>query len=317
VQSTDGSESSHSHFPGDLSYERGYEYKLMQMAAARERNPRIKIYALQWSVPGWVGGDTGNDYSAANIQYTLSWLLGAKQRWNCSVDMLGFSNEPHELAPIPYIKAMRAALDGAGFAAIELIAFDASTGAGSQLALAMTSDTVLRQAVHAFGFHGGPTEANAQKWLPSFLKLDPKTRPKIWASEDRNVGNTMAGARSWARVFSNNWLNLNVTATVRWSLIWSVYPGADCDDAGTAHHTPYTIHHTLYSHTICRSATRRSTMERLVPSTCPELGSDGPLHLVHTAGRCDTPAPPRLWAHPRRRRVLRHLGKVWDVRDVC
>ena len=80
VQSTSGVESSHTHFPGDLSYRRGYEYKLM--VAARRRNPSIKIYALQWSVPGYIA----------------------------------------------YVKAMRRALDAAGFQSCKLIAGD--TGAG-------------------------------------------------------------------------------------------------------------------------------------------------------------------------------------------
>eukprot|EP01052_Picozoa_sp_SAG31_P032922 SAG31_NODE_3661_length_4013_cov_2.518140_2_plen_121_part_00 len=95
MQSTCGSESSHEHFPGDISFERGYEYRLMKEAL--KRNPLIKIYALEWSVPGWVGGPNGsihtasNDYSSANRQYTIDWLRGAKERWNIStVDYLGF-----------------------------------------------------------------------------------------------------------------------------------------------------------------------------------------------------------------------------------
>ena len=94
VQSTCGSESSHEHFPGDLSFDRGYEYRLMY--EARKRNPDIRIYGLEWSVPGWVGGKgsihtAADDYSAANRQYTIDWLVGARERWNIStVDFLGF-----------------------------------------------------------------------------------------------------------------------------------------------------------------------------------------------------------------------------------
>jgi len=133
VQSTSGVESSHTHFPGDLSYRRGYEYKLM--VAARRRNPSIKIYALQWSVPGYIGGEgTGGnghnaslDFSEANINYTLSWLRGARDFHKAPVDFLGFWNEAG-LAPVAYVKAMRRALDAAGFERCKLIAGD--TGAG-------------------------------------------------------------------------------------------------------------------------------------------------------------------------------------------
>lgn len=98
VQSTSGSESSHTHFPGDLSYDRGYEYKLM--VAARARNPGIKLYALQWSVPGYIGGkgpggnghNSSLDFSQANIDYTLSWLRGARDYHKTPVDFLGFWN---------------------------------------------------------------------------------------------------------------------------------------------------------------------------------------------------------------------------------
>eukprot|EP01048_Picozoa_sp_COSAG05_P000874 COSAG05_NODE_27_length_29281_cov_199.946919_16_plen_95_part_00 len=66
------------------------------MYEARRRNPSIRIYALEWSVPGWVGGNgsihtAADDYSAANRRYTLNWLRGARDRWNVStVDFLGF-----------------------------------------------------------------------------------------------------------------------------------------------------------------------------------------------------------------------------------
>ena len=103
VQSTCGSESSHEHFDGDLSFERGYEYKLMH--EARQRNPDIRIYALEWSVPGWVGGtnssihDAGVDYSTANRKYTVDWLRGARDRWNITcVNFLGFWNGAETLA---------------------------------------------------------------------------------------------------------------------------------------------------------------------------------------------------------------------------
>ena len=98
------------------------------MHEARKRNPDIRIYALEWSVPGWVGGanasihDAAADYSAANRKYTLNWLRGARDRWNItSVDFLGFWNEPGALAPVDYVMAMRADLDAGGFERTKLV----------------------------------------------------------------------------------------------------------------------------------------------------------------------------------------------------
>lgn len=86
------SEPSHMHSTDDLSYERGVEYRLM--AAARRRNPDIKLYALQWTAPSWVAAGGRSLLTTQNINYTLSWLHGARARWNIStMDYLGFWNE--------------------------------------------------------------------------------------------------------------------------------------------------------------------------------------------------------------------------------
>src|SRR5919108_4965967 len=53
TNSTDGDEPSHMRTPDDLDCSRGYEWWLMEQAKAR--NPAIKLYALEWGAPGWVG----------------------------------------------------------------------------------------------------------------------------------------------------------------------------------------------------------------------------------------------------------------------
>ena len=70
--STVSSEPSHSHSEGELSYERGVEYKMMY--SARLRNPGVKLYALQWTAPAWVSADGHSIFSGGkNINYTLRW----------------------------------------------------------------------------------------------------------------------------------------------------------------------------------------------------------------------------------------------------
>ena len=48
-----GSEPSHQHERGDLSYTRGYEWALLQ--EAMKRNPDIITYGLPWGFPAWIG----------------------------------------------------------------------------------------------------------------------------------------------------------------------------------------------------------------------------------------------------------------------
>jgi hypothetical protein len=196
------------------------------MHEARARNPAIRLYALEWAVPGWVISPqnlTGNSYVPANRRYTLDWLRGAKERWNISaVDYLGFWNEPddNQFAPVSYIKALRGDLDRAGWAQTKLVALDQDSGHAYLYVNAMANDTALQRAVHAFGFHGTPARvvtprAGHEPWVEGYLALDPRTRPRLWASEDGNLPASMGGARAWGRIASGNWLALNVTALVR------------------------------------------------------------------------------------------------------
>src|SRR5689334_13439038 len=85
MNSTDGSEPSHMHTSTDENYQRGYEWWLMEQAKAR--NPAIKISALEWGVPGWIGG--GNFWSQDNINYIIKWLNHAKTDHNLTVDYIG------------------------------------------------------------------------------------------------------------------------------------------------------------------------------------------------------------------------------------
>src|SRR3954453_19875231 len=56
TNSTSGSEPSHEHTRGDLNCNRGYEWWIMEQAKAR--NPAIKLAALPWGAPGWIGNGT-------------------------------------------------------------------------------------------------------------------------------------------------------------------------------------------------------------------------------------------------------------------
>ena len=57
------------------------------MEEAKRRNPAVKLYALSWGAPGWIGN--GQFYSQDNINYHITWLQGAKSAHNLTLDYMG------------------------------------------------------------------------------------------------------------------------------------------------------------------------------------------------------------------------------------
>src|ERR1039457_2880632 len=73
---------------GAINCNAGYEWWLMEQAKAL--NPNIKLYALSWGAPGWIGG--GSFFSQDMINYLVSWLNCAKSH-GLTIDYLGGWNE--------------------------------------------------------------------------------------------------------------------------------------------------------------------------------------------------------------------------------
>src|SRR5256886_12620643 len=72
TNSTDGAEPSHMHTATDLNCDRGYEWWLM--AQAKARNPNIKLAALTWGLPGWVGETSHTFWTTSTVNYLIKWL---------------------------------------------------------------------------------------------------------------------------------------------------------------------------------------------------------------------------------------------------
>ena len=60
------------------------------MTQAKQRNPDIKLYALPWAFPAWVGNGTSNPFAYPNltISYVLKWIEGAKSVYDLDIDYL-------------------------------------------------------------------------------------------------------------------------------------------------------------------------------------------------------------------------------------
>eukprot|EP00039_Didymoeca_costata_P031305 m.34107 g.34107 ORF g.34107 m.34107 type:complete len:723 (+) comp8671_c0_seq2:162-2330(+) len=196
ADATEGAEPSHMHFDGDLNYNRGYEWWLMN--EAKKRNPGIKLYGLPWSFPGWLDPSATHDKPAKNpfadanttANYSAHFILGA-QSHNLAIDYIGQWNERN--APGPYVPALQAAV-----------------------AKVSPNTIVLNRLPHYPGTTVTPDPQGCQQYQWN------TTDGSRWADEEGSVADGQS-ARCLARCLSRNYVTECRTATFQWHLISSFY----------------------------------------------------------------------------------------------
>jgi len=215
AQSTDGTEPSHQHARGDLSCKRGYERFLI--AEAKARSPAIKVYGLSWGAPGWINNGTtffGDEMTA----YQTQWVRCIKED-GFDVDYLGSWNERYYGGP-DYIVSLRASLDAAGFAGTQIIIPDG--GYDASIIADARSNAAFNASFSGVGLHypcrAAPEVQEAGKMF--------------WASEDWWDQPTWNGAASWGHLLNQNYVIANMTSTIAWSPLWSVYANLEDQAAG-------------------------------------------------------------------------------------
>jgi hypothetical protein len=206
-----------------------------------------------------VGNDTY--YSADNIAYQTAWVACVKETTAQTMDFLGLWNvsrrgarafrgrtncaqltalyslpSPCRLQEKPqppdasYVLALKASLAAAGFADTRVIVMDGQWDA-AEFALAQ-SNSSFAAAVYGAGLHY-PCD-----------KPHPETADvgwALWASEDYSRDPAWTdGGTYWGKALSQNYVLMNATATISWSLIWSAYTNLVCNGAGLMRaHTPW------------------------------------------------------------------------------
>jgi O-glycosyl hydrolase len=220
TNSTDGSELSHETQQGQVDCNTGYEWWLMKQA--KQLNPAIKLYALEWGAPGWVGASTGTLWTAQNISYLLDWLGCARQH-GLTINYLGGWNEAATFPPSWFVQ-LRQALDANGYSRIQIVATDGYNW--TTIASDMASDPAFAQAVSIIGEHYPCSGSSCT--TPSSVLATGKT---IWASEDGSAGYD-SGAAGLAQDINEDYVGGQMTATINWSLIWSAYSGLTFDGDG-------------------------------------------------------------------------------------
>jgi O-glycosyl hydrolase len=218
MDSTDGAESSHMHTRSDENYQRGYEWWLMEQAKAR--NPHIKLAALPWGAPRWVGD--GNYWSRDMIDYMVKWVKHAQSDHHLTIDYLGGRNE-HGY-DIKFYKDLRAALRANELSSIQVVASDDWEKVKLwSVATEMTKDPGLNDAIDIVGVHG--------PWWSGYPTADAQSLGKpLWDSEAHFDENPPYN--EIARNINRNYVLGRITATMYWPIVSAIYDNLPFDNIG-------------------------------------------------------------------------------------
>jgi hypothetical protein len=211
TNSTDGSESSIEHSRGSISCNAGYEWWLMEQAKAR--NPNIKLYALAWGAPGWIG--SGNFWSTDMINYLVSWLNCASSH-GLTINYLGGWNERGY--NISWYEQLRTALNADGFSGVQIVGADTDWTVANDL----VSNSAFSQAVQIVGSHYPCGWMTTQTSCPSSSNAVATGKP-LWASENGSQDYNN-GSAAMARADNRDYLDGQMTATINWPIVASLYP---------------------------------------------------------------------------------------------
>ena len=215
-QSSEGVEPSHLHTDdaGAASFARGYEWRLMR--EARARNPAILLSALAWTWPGWVGAGTRSPWTDTNksVTYIVSWLRGAREVHGLEIDYVNADWNERGYSP-SFVKALRAALDAQGFAGVKIVCGDDAHT--YSCAAAAATDPDLRAAVVAFGSHGPQGPDPGVAGIP------------VWATE---VHAFEQGGTILAAMLAQGFISQNITGGTSWNLLSAYNPNLFAPDSG-------------------------------------------------------------------------------------
>src|SRR3954471_9313484 len=222
TNSTSGAEPSHQHTSTDLNCGRGYEWWLMEQAKAR--NPSIKLYALAWGAPGWIGN--GTFFSTDMINYYISWLDCAKNSHGLTVDYLGGWNERG--FDKGWYENLKSNLNSRGYSNIQVVADDTSFAPADQV----VSDSAFAAAVDVLGSHYVCGYRSAQTNCPSSANAIASGK-KVWASENGSDDYNL-GATALARGINRGYLDGKMTAYINWPVIAAITPNIPFPTMGVA-----------------------------------------------------------------------------------
>ncbi|HKE17574.1 MAG TPA: RICIN domain-containing protein [Kofleriaceae bacterium] len=222
TNSTSGAEPSHRHTATDLQCGRGYEWWLM--GEAKARNPNIKLAALSWGAPGWIGN--GTFFSTDMINYLVAWLDCARTAHGLTIDYIGGWNERgHDRA---WYENLKSTLVARGYANVKVVADDTSFAVADEI----VGDSAFAAAVDVIGSHYVCGYRSAQTSCPSSSNALASGKP-LWASENGS-DDFNAGAAALARGINRGYIDGRMTAYINWPVIAALYPNLPFPTMGVA-----------------------------------------------------------------------------------
>ncbi len=231
ANSTDGSEPSVEHSPGVVDCAAGYEFWLARQAKAID--PALRLYGLQWSAPGWVSGGSQTIWTAADINYVITWLNCARS-YGLTINYIGGWNEHGDgtgMGGPAWFEGLRAALDAHGYSRTEIVAADSVVNmTGADVANDLAADPQFDAVVNVLGYHdscGYPTTGIRCIVPPAATTLG---KP-IWESEIGRM-NANKGAAAMARSINSAFIDAGITALLEWPLIDSMPPYLPMENRG-------------------------------------------------------------------------------------
>jgi hypothetical protein len=196
------------HTETDEDYQRGYEWWLMEQAKAR--NPGIKLAALSWGAPGWIG--SGTIWTTKMIGYVINWLAHAKADHGLTIDYIGGWNENGYNKA--WFEQLKSELTNHNLTT-QVIAADNDWAVVDDL----VSDPAFRAAVDIVGVHypcGGDGASADGCDTPSANALN--LHMPLWASENGSQDYN-GGADAMARAINRGYLDTKMTAFINWPLV--------------------------------------------------------------------------------------------------
>jgi hypothetical protein len=223
MDATSGAEPSHMRTPDDLDCGRGYEWWLMKEAKAR--NPKIKLYALEWGAPGWF---EDGYWSADNSDYILAWLRCARSN-GLTIDYLGGGNEMGYDKRF-YVLLKKALIDN-GFEHIKVVASDNHhPPVYWKVATDMKCDPEFNDAIDIIGEH------DVCHWRTPYYHCDVTedalvTGKPLWNSEQSTEDYADWGP-ALARAMNRNYIDAKITANLNWGMVSGIYGTFRCAGTG-------------------------------------------------------------------------------------
>ena len=221
ANSTDGSEPSIEHTKGTINCNAGYEFWLAGQAVAR--NPNIKLYALPWTAPGWIGNHSF--WTQDMIDYDISWLNCAKGHGLTISYIGGWNERGYDKG---WYENLRSSLNSNGFSSVKVVGADSDWGVADD----MMSDSTFKNSIDVIGAHYPCNGGDGGDAISCSTTANARATGKpLWASENGSQDET-SGTPALIRSITRGYLDATMTSYLNWPLVAAITPNLPYSTVG-------------------------------------------------------------------------------------